>query len=206
MFGKKKLSLDEILNGLDDLTPEEKDKVKAKMDDLYKAEDEREIDKIEEKKADDTEVKDEKSEEKQEETEEIGKDVDEVESEVTDGETAAETEEKADETENEEKPEETEEPAPAEEPAEKSVEKPEPEESAEEKEAKKELDDAQSARISAIEENQAKMMELLDNIMERLENKDFGANPSAPESNEETSERQAAVMRGYAGAKARDYL
>ena len=95
----KKLSLDDILKGIDGLTDEEKAQVKAKMEDVYKAEDEREIDKIEENKTDDAEVKDEKSEEVKDESEEIGKDVDEVESEVTDGEAVAETEEKAEETE-----------------------------------------------------------------------------------------------------------
>ena len=72
MFGKKKLTLDEILKGVDQLTPEEQEKVKAKMEDLYKAEDEREIDKVEEEKADSNEVKDEKKEEVSEENEEIG--------------------------------------------------------------------------------------------------------------------------------------
>ena len=94
----KKLSLDDILKGIDDLTDEEKAKVKEKVEDLYKAEDEREIDKIEEEKADDAEVADEKGEEEKTETEEIGKDVDEVETEVADDETAAPTEEQADET------------------------------------------------------------------------------------------------------------
>ena len=79
MFGKKKLTLDEILKGVDELTPEEQKKVKAKMEDLYKAEDEREIDKTEEEKSDDEEVKDEKAAEVSEESSEIGKDVDEVE-------------------------------------------------------------------------------------------------------------------------------
>ena len=46
---------------------------------IDKAEDEREIDKIEEDKADDDDKKDEKKEEVKEESEEIGKDVDEVE-------------------------------------------------------------------------------------------------------------------------------
>lgn len=81
MFGKK-LSLDEILRGIDNLSDDEKEKVADKMADLYKAEDEREIDKIEEEKANDGEKADEKAEEKAEESEEIGKDVDEVEEDV----------------------------------------------------------------------------------------------------------------------------
>ena len=49
-----------------------------KLEDIDKAEDEREIDKIEEDKADDVEKSDEKAEEVDEESEEIGKDVDEL--------------------------------------------------------------------------------------------------------------------------------
>ena len=96
LFDKKpkKLSLDEILKGIDGLSAEEQEKVHAKMQDLYKAEDEREIDKIEEEKADDNKTEDEKGEEVSEESEEIGKDVDEVEDEVAEdeGETVEEVE------------------------------------------------------------------------------------------------------------------
>ena len=53
--------------------------VEDKVEDIDKAEDEREIDKIEEDKADTDEKADEKKEEVKEESEEIGKDVDEVE-------------------------------------------------------------------------------------------------------------------------------
>lgn len=97
MFGKKKLTLDEILKGVDKLSPEEKEKVKEKMEDLYKAEDEREVDKIEEEKADSDEVKDEKAEDVSEESEEVGKDVDEVEEEVESNEDATEKAEAAEE-------------------------------------------------------------------------------------------------------------
>lgn len=97
MFGKKKLTLDEILKGVDELTPEEQEKVKAKMEDLYKAEDEREIDKIEEEKADNDEVKDEKKEEVSEESEEIGKDVDKVEEKVESNDSAMEEAQEAEE-------------------------------------------------------------------------------------------------------------
>lgn len=82
LFKKKKLTLDEILESLSNLTDEEKASLKDKLDNLYKAEDEREIDKIEEDKADDATEADEKAEEKDEESEEIGKDVDELEEEA----------------------------------------------------------------------------------------------------------------------------
>ena len=70
------VTLDEILKGIDELPDEEKEKVKAKIQDLNKAEDEREIDKIEEEKADDAEDASEKSEEVKEEGKEIAKDID----------------------------------------------------------------------------------------------------------------------------------
>lgn len=107
LFNKhKKLSLDEILEGINNLSDEEKAKVKTKMEDLYKAEDEREIDKIEKDKAEDSETKDEKSEEVNEESEEIGKDVDEVEEEVETSESKeAEATEETKETEDEAVPE-----------------------------------------------------------------------------------------------------
>jgi hypothetical protein len=79
---EKKLTLDDILKGLEDLPEEDRAKVKAKMDDLYKAEDEREIDKIEEDKAEPIELEDDKKKDVAEESEEIAKDVDEVEAEV----------------------------------------------------------------------------------------------------------------------------
>ena len=86
LFGKKKLSLDEILELVKNLSPEEQAQIKAKMEDLDKAEDEREIDKIEKEKSSSNELKDEKGEEVDEESEEIGKDVDEVEEEIEDDE------------------------------------------------------------------------------------------------------------------------
>lgn len=91
----KKITLDDILKTLDELPEDQRDKVRAKVEDLYKAEDEREIDEIEEKKADDASESDEKSEEASEESEEIGKDVDEIEEEAAEGgdETAEEAEE-----------------------------------------------------------------------------------------------------------------
>lgn len=81
MFGKKR-TLDEILKDIANLSDEDKAKIKDKMDDLYKAEDEREVDKIEEDKAENPETESEKKEEVEEESEEIGKDVDETEDEV----------------------------------------------------------------------------------------------------------------------------
>jgi hypothetical protein len=59
----------------------EKEPVEEKVEDVDKAEDEREIDKIEEEKAESPEKADEKAEEVDEESKEIGEDVDELETE-----------------------------------------------------------------------------------------------------------------------------
>ena len=56
----------------------EPEQVEAKEEDIEKAEDEREIDKIEEEKAEDSDKKEEKEEEVKEESEEIGKEVDDL--------------------------------------------------------------------------------------------------------------------------------
>lgn len=104
MFGKK-ITLDDILKGIDNLSDEEKEKVRDKMADLYKAEDEREIDKVEREKADTDEKADEKGEEEDEESEEIGKDVDEVEDDFDEeNEEPAKTETPAAPTETKEEP------------------------------------------------------------------------------------------------------
>lgn len=101
----KKLTLDEILKALPALSPEEKKQLHEKTSDLYKAEDEREIDKIEEEKAETPEKADEKADKVNEESEVIGKDVDELEGK------AKEIEEKDEgESEEPEEAEETEEP------------------------------------------------------------------------------------------------
>lgn len=101
LFKKKeeKSPFDEIMEAYNSLSDEDKEKVKATLQDVEKAEDEREVDKIEEDKAKDVETKDEKSEEVNEESEEIGEKVDEVE----DEEKADEGEEKAEDADEEPK-------------------------------------------------------------------------------------------------------
>ena len=59
---KEKKQMADLNQMLAELSEREKQELKAKLDDLYKAEDEREVDKIEEEKADDSEVKEEKKE------------------------------------------------------------------------------------------------------------------------------------------------
>lgn len=77
------MTLEEILKAIDSLPEEDKAKVKAKIQDLDKAEDEREIDKIEEEKSDVPEVEEDKAEDVKDESKEIGKDVDALKEEVS---------------------------------------------------------------------------------------------------------------------------
>ena len=87
----KKITLEDILKALPTLSDDEKKALHEKMGDLYKAEDEREIDKIEEEKADTDTEADDKAEDVKDESEEIGKDVDEIEEDAAeDGDTEAE--------------------------------------------------------------------------------------------------------------------
>lgn len=84
----KKSSAEKVIELFDKLSDEDKEVVKShfgeKATDLEKAEDEREIDKIEEEKAENPEIKDDKAEDVKEESKEIGKDVDEAEEEQED--------------------------------------------------------------------------------------------------------------------------
>ena len=107
IFKKEKKQMADVDKMLEGLSDEEKKELKAKLQDLYKAEDEREIDKVEEEKADDTDVAEEKREEVKEESEEIGKDVDETEDEVEeDEEEESEPTEETDEEEDTDEPDE----------------------------------------------------------------------------------------------------
>ena len=205
LFNKtpKKLTLDEILEGIKYLSDDEKEKVKAKMDDLYKAEDEREIDKIEEDKAEDTEVKDEKTEEVQEESEEIGKDVDEVEDEI-------EADEPKENEYSEDKPEEVPEVEEEVETEEEVVEEP-TEEAVETPEEQKEEDDkfeALFARLQTVEDDYANLMKKYDELYSMLDDKEknanFGATPT-PSEDDETERKDNSVYRAYAGNNAHKY-
>lgn len=110
-FGFKS-AYERILDLYNSLNDEEKQKIKAEIEDINKAEDEREIDEIEEDKADDTAIADEKAEEVAEESEEIANDIEDAEAteeeakenEPTDTDEAtlpAEVEEPAEETQTE---------------------------------------------------------------------------------------------------------
>lgn len=67
------------------------------------------------------------------------------------------------------------------------------------------VDEAQIARIEALESEIAALKEKMNSILDNFENEDFGLSPSAPESDGEDEERFSAVMRGYAGSNAKKY-
>lgn len=81
----KKSPAEKVIELFEKLSDDDKEIVKThfgeKAEDLEKAEDEREIDKEEEAKADNEEIKDEKSEDEKEETEQVAEDVDKAEEE-----------------------------------------------------------------------------------------------------------------------------
>lgn len=78
-FGFKNSPYDKLRDAYYALSDEDKAKFKAELQDIDKAEDEREIDKIEEEKADNVDIADTKAEEVNEESEQIGKDIDKAE-------------------------------------------------------------------------------------------------------------------------------
>lgn len=84
LFGKKedKTPFEKLMADYAKLTDEEKAKFKDSLMDVEKAEDEREIDKIEEEKADNPTTAEEKAEDVKEESEEVGKEIDEAKEEV----------------------------------------------------------------------------------------------------------------------------
>ena len=82
LFGTKKSPVEKLWEDFGKLSEEDKAGFRAKLEDIDKAEDEREVDKIEEDKSESPEVEDEKKEEVGEESEEIGKDVNEAEDEA----------------------------------------------------------------------------------------------------------------------------
>lgn len=69
----------------------------------------------------------------------------------------------------------------------------------------KELIEAQTARIDALESQLFAMKELLDSIVTNQDNQNFGMSPQADFSDDARSLRSSAVLQGYAGRRANDY-
>ena len=191
----KKMSLEDILSAIDALSEEEKAQIKAKISDPEPTE---EVETVEETPSG-NETEDEAVEETPAEPsqfEEMAKE------QGDDGLEEQPAEAPAEEP--------TVEPEQTEEGGEPLVEEPAPEEPAVEvppevQKQEQEQDDAQTAKIQALEEKVALLEEKLDQALSALDNKDFGLNPAVPEGGGEDHNRMSAVMRGYAGSDARKY-
>lgn len=200
----RKLSLEDILNAIDGLSDEEKAQVKAKFDAPEQVEE------VAEEQPSGNEANEpvEETPAEPSQFEEMAKEQgdDGLEEEPIE-EQAEEPTEQPTETPMEEpqfEPEQTEdggEPL-AEEPA---IEEPAVEVPPEVQKQEQEQDEAQSAKIQALEEKVALLEEKLDQALSALDNKDFGLNPAVPEGGGEDHNRMSAVMRGYAGNDARKY-
>lgn len=117
-------------------------------------------------------------------------------------------------------PETVDEPAPetAEEPAETPEQEPEPAQAEEteqapaaEPEAEAKVDYAEAiaalvSRMDAMESALSGLQNAKAEAEEKQKDQDFGMNPSAPQKGEEDSERMSAVIRGYAGRNAKEYI
>lgn len=99
----------------------------------------------------------------------------------------------------------SEEPIPEEPPAEEPSAGPVPPEPIPTEDKSKELIEAQTARIDALESQLSAMKELLDNIVTNQDNQNFGMSPQADFSDDARSLRTSAVLQGYAGRRANDY-
>lgn len=185
----KKLSLEDILKAIDGLSDEEKAQVKAKFDEPEQVEEKAE----ELSSGNETDGAVEETPTEPNQFKEMAK------SQGDDGLEEQPTEEPAvepEQTENGGKP-------LAEEPA---VEEPAVEVPPEVQKQEQEQDDAQTAKIQALEEKLAMLEEKFEQVLSAMDNKDFGLNPSVPEGGGEDHSRMNAVMRGYAGGNANKYL
>lgn len=201
---KKKLSLDDILEGINNLSEEEKGKVMAMLGKSADTKEETpaEVESVEETTSD-SEPVDKTVEEVKEGTEETTEETEsEVAEENSESEEAIETapvEESEVEPVAEESTEETE-------IVEEQPEEPVEEVAPEVQKQNEELDASQNAKLQALEERVAKSEEMIARVLEMLDNKDFGLNPGVPEGGGEDHNRMSAVMRGYAGGHANKYL
>ena len=195
LFGKKKLSLEEILDGISNLSDEDKGKVMEMLngetaEPTEPTEETSEVENIEE-----TPSENKQENEPAEEVSEFGEMASDNVGEAEEGiEPTESTGPMVEEPTNEPVSEE-----PTTEPTEVV------EQSPEVKEQEQEQDDAQTARLQALEEQVASLTEKLEQALSMLDNKDFGLNPSVPEGGGQDHSRMSAVMRGYAGENSNKY-
>ena len=191
IFGKKKLSLDEIIKGIEELTDEEKAQVFSAMQPAEPVEEPAESEEPMTEPEEITEPPAERGEvEKMEESEEVVEPTEEEMSvEGAEQPTVEETEavEKLDVMPN----------APTE----------TPESTAHETETPNNYDEliaAQNARIDSLESAISTMMERMEQMVSNFDNQNFGYSPQNY-GEEESSSRISAVMQGYAPRRAGQY-
>lgn len=198
LFGKKKLSLDEILKGIAELSEEERAKVLSSMQGGDSA-----------PAPDEGEQEAEETKEPVEETEEVAAESESVElEESSDGETEIPEQETESETEAEveagagiEVEESLEETEPM---AETPAESPQVEESAQGPNYE-ELFQAQTARIDSLESQVNELKARLENVVANQDNQNFGYSPKANFDEDVQTSRRDAILQGYAPRRADQY-
>lgn len=191
LFGKKKLSLAEILKGVEALSEEEKEQVLSAIQQSEEAVE------PELEKAETAEVEVEENE---------GEPVEEIDGEMTESE---EVQEPFDEAEVDMMEEDVEEPV--EEPVEENPmpdvpsETPEANQTEEGEHNSDELVAAMNARMDSLESAVNALMERLEQVVMNQDKQNFGYSPSKNFGGEESSSRMSAVMQGYAPRRAEQY-
>lgn len=200
LFGKKKLSLDEILKGIAELSEEERAKVLSSMQGGDSA-----------PAPDEGEQEAEETKEPVEETEEVAAESESVElEESSDGETEIPEQETESETEAEAEVEagtgiEMEESLEETEPmTETPAESPQVEESAQGPNYE-ELLQAQTARIDSLESQVNELKGKLENVVANQDNQNFGYSPKANFDEDVQTSRRDAILQGYAPRRADQY-
>lgn len=204
IFKKKKLSLGDILKGLEALSEYEREQVQKELDYLNSPD----VDEDEEGEIVEETTENEPVEEPVEPTEEVVEEPNETEEVV---ETEEQVEEQPVEAVEEPTSEETTEIEEVNEPVQdEPISEAQGEDLADElidEQADKELNEAQSAKIQALEAEVSELKEMLNKVLERENNADFGLTQGVtPEKESEDDERYSAVIRGYAGTNARNYF
>lgn len=188
LFGKKKLSLDDILNGIEDLTEEERAQVLAKMQPQEETVEQEEV------------ATDEAVEDGAEETTETSAEGEEPAESNEPEEESAPVEEEPTPTEETDDGEEA--PAPV---SEAPLETPTPE--TEESEAKNydEIIAAQDAKINSLESQLSALKATVEQIVSKQDNQNFGHSPRANFDDDVSKSRSDAIFQSYAPRRADQY-
>lgn len=179
---KKKLSLEDIVNALNELSPEDRQKLIENINEPIQSKTEEVVEQQENVEESNTQPEEEKAE------------LNSTNEEVDNNETT--NEEKADDVVNN-----TEETTKIDEKVSEEV----VEQTPQEVKSQEELQEAQNLKFTEMEEKIAKLEAMITTLTSKEDSGDFGLNPRAPESTPEENKHSSAVMRGYAGRDAYKY-